>query len=303
MFRIIIYTTLLWVGFYQVSHGQDLEPRRWSHLPIDTNFIGVAYARTEGNIYLDPVLRIEEVKANINTAIASYLRSFGLLGKTARIDVLVPFQDAHWDGLVNGEPTVAERSGVGDPRIRLSFNFLGSPALKGKEFNNYHTTNAKNTVAGIALSIRVPLGQYYNDKLLNLGSNRYTIRPQLGFVHTWGPWSFELSGSVLFFTDNDDFWNGNRREQNPLFATQSHLIYTFRPGLWASVSAGYDYGGESTINGNKKDDTRSDNLYALSAGYPVSRTTSIKLAYVRGRTREDVGSDTDNFILAFTKMF
>ncbi len=40
--------------------AEELEPRRWSHLPIDTNFAGTGYAYTEADISFDPVLRIED---------------------------------------------------------------------------------------------------------------------------------------------------------------------------------------------------------------------------------------------------
>jgi hypothetical protein len=40
--------------------AQDIEPCRWSHLPFDTNFLGVAYAYTTGDIFLNPVMQIED---------------------------------------------------------------------------------------------------------------------------------------------------------------------------------------------------------------------------------------------------
>jgi hypothetical protein len=48
-------------------HAQDIEPRRWSHLPLDTNFLGVGYAYTSGDIFLNPVLQIEDGKFDMNT--------------------------------------------------------------------------------------------------------------------------------------------------------------------------------------------------------------------------------------------
>ncbi|TNF35621.1 MAG: transporter, partial [Gammaproteobacteria bacterium] len=33
------------------------DPRRWSHLPMDTHFGGIAYAHTTADIALDPVLQ------------------------------------------------------------------------------------------------------------------------------------------------------------------------------------------------------------------------------------------------------
>jgi len=38
----------------QVAAGQALEPRRWSHLPVGANFVGVGYVYSEADILFDP---------------------------------------------------------------------------------------------------------------------------------------------------------------------------------------------------------------------------------------------------------
>ena len=303
MYRLPLYVLLVYAALLNVSSAQELEPRRWSHVPVDSNYFALAYVRTDGDVLFDPVLRIEDATVSINTISATYLRSFDWSGKTARIDIRLPYQKATWKGLLDGLPAKAVREGLGDPRIRLSVNFFGAPALKGKAFQAYRASHTTNTVVGAALAITLPLGEYKEDKLLNLGQNRFRIRPQLGVVHTRGPWSFELTGSAFFYTDNNEFWNGNKREQDPLFALQTHIIRSFRHGIWASISAGAVRAGQSTINGEKKDDQKEDFLYALSAGLPVSRTSSIKIAYARGRTHKDVGSDADNIAVGYIRAF
>lgn len=301
--RLALYAVLVWGALLNLAAAQELEPRRWSHVPVETNFIGVGYINTSGDVSFDPVLLIEDATVDINTVSATYLHSFDWSGKTARIDVRVPYQKAVWKGLLEGAPAKAVREGIDDPRIRLSVNFIGAPALKGKEYQAYRASHTTNTVVGAALAVTLPLGQYKEDKLLNLGQNRFIIRPQIGAVHTRGPWSFELTGSAFLYTDNDEFFNGNKLEQKPLLALQAHVIRSFRRGIWASLSAGAVRAGESTINGEEKDDTKEDFLYALSAGLPVTRTTSVKIAYVRGRTGRNVGSDTDNIGIGFIKAF
>ena len=303
MLQKLLLFILLWTSLTGISLAQDLEPRRWSHVPIDTNYLALAYANTQGDIFFDPVLRIENGTVSMHTLLTSYLRSFNLMGKTARFDVRLPIQMATWEGLLDGEPAMVEREGIGDPRLRWSVNVLGAPALKGKEYQDYRAANPTNTSVGVALAVTVPLGEYMQDKLLNLGGNRYVISPQAGIVHTHGPWSYELTGSVLFFTDNNAFFNGNRREQEPLHVVQGHVVRTFARGIWGSVSAGYDWGGQSRVNGEEKDDRRSDFLYALSVGMPVSKTAAIKASYVRASARAEVGSDSDNIVIAYTRMF
>jgi len=283
--------------------AQDIEPRRWTPLPVGMNVLGAGAVYTDGDIAIDPVLELEDVTVEAKTVITSYLRAFDLAGQSARFDVRVPYKDARWEGLLAGERASTERRGLADPRLRLSVNFIGAPALKGKAYQAYRAAHSVNTVVGAALSVRLPLGEYKKDKLINLGGNRYVFRPQLGFVHTRGHWSYELTGSVLLYTKNDDFFGNNKREQAPLYALQTHLVYTAPQRWWVSVGAAHDRGGETKINGEKKDDERRDLLYGISAGLPIGSRSSVKLAYVASRTSEDVGVDSDSMVLGFSIRF
>jgi hypothetical protein len=84
--------------------GQDIAPRRWSHLPIGGNFAGAGYAHTTGDIYFDPALRLENVQFDLQTVAVKYIRSFESFGKSARVDLAQPYQFGQWTGLVNGVP-------------------------------------------------------------------------------------------------------------------------------------------------------------------------------------------------------
>ena len=114
--------------------AQDLQPRRWSHLPIDTNFGGVGYAYTNADVAFDPVLMIEGVKLELNSLPLKYIRTFKLAGKSARVDLLQAHQDAEWNGLVDGVPTRVTRSGWTDTVLRFAVNLVGAPPLKGAEY-------------------------------------------------------------------------------------------------------------------------------------------------------------------------
>jgi len=301
--RIIIGTALGFLLFTVPGFAQDIEPRRWTPLPVGMNVLGAGVIHTDADIALDPVLELEDVTADVKTVIVSFLHAFDLWGQSARFDARLPYQDARWEGLLAGEPAAAERRGPGDPRVRLSVNFLGAPALKGKEFQTYRASHPVNTVVGAALAVTLPLGEYKQNKLLNLGENRFVFRPQLGFVHSRGHWSYELTGSVFLHTDNDDFFGNNKREQDPLYALQTHLIYTSPQRWWVSLGAAHDGGGESSINGDKKDDERRDLLYGISAGLPIGSRFGVKLAYVASRSKEDVGKDSDSVAFAFSTRF
>jgi hypothetical protein len=258
--------------------------------------------RSQGDIAFDPVLEIEDAQFNSTATIFSFLHAFDLLGKSARVDVRLPHVSTRWKGLLKGAPASTGRTGPGDPRLRLSINFLGAPALDAAALREYRAERPINTVAGAALAVTLPVGDYEEDKLLNLGQNRFSVRPQLGGVHTRGPWSYELTGSVFFYTDNNDFV-GMKRAQDPLLAVQTHLIYASPRGWWTSIGAAYDEGGESRIDGVRKDDRRRELLYGLSAGFTHGRHSSLKLAYVGSRTQEDLGADADYLALSLSIRF
>jgi len=282
---------------------QDVEPRRWTPLPTGTGVVGAGYLYTSGDIAFDPVLKVEGATLNARTWAFSFLHAFDALGKLARVDVLLPQQHARWKGLLNGEPREVDRRGIADPLLRLSVNFLGPPALDAAGLRAYQTAHPVYTVAGAALAVTLPLGEYKPDKLLNLGQNRFVIRPQIGVVHRRGPWSYELTGSVFFFTDNTELYPDQTRAQDPLLALQGHIVYTANTGWWVSVGAAHDWGGESSVDGVRKDDSKRDLLVGLSAGLPVGRRASAKIGYVGSRTGEEVGADTDSIAVAVSFRF
>ena len=277
------------------AFGQDLEPRRWTPLPPGLNVVGAGYIRTGGDVLFNPVLLIEDAEVEGHTTAVSYVRSFAIAGKLARLDVVVPWQNLRWTGLLDGTPAEANRIGLADPKIRLSMILAGGLP---------DPSASSNTVVGAAVAISIPLGEYFGDKLLNLGQNRVVIRPQIGILHTRGKWSYELSGSTFLYGDNDDFYGGSTLEQDPLYAIQAHLIRTFsKPGYWAALSAGYGWKGQSTIDGARVDDSRRLFLSALAVGLPIGKSQGIKFAYIRIRTNTNKGADTDSLAIGWSYRF
>jgi hypothetical protein len=299
-FAALILLGLLAVMPPPSSFALELEPRQWNHLPVGTNFFGVGYAYTQANIYFDPALRLEDVEMGLHTMAAKYIRTFGLFGKSARIDLSQGYQDGQWTGLLDGTQASTSRSGLTDTFVRLAVNLYGAPALSGKAFQRYRAAKNTGTIVGIGLALRLPTGDYMEDKLINIGKNRFALRPQLGISYHRGKWAMEASGEVAFHGENDEFFNGNRLEQKPLYIVHGHLVYTFLPGLWVEASAGYDHGGESRLNGIDNNDTRRDIAWALRFAYPISRTLGVKVSYINSRTLESVGFDSDTVSAGFS---
>jgi hypothetical protein len=284
-------------------NAQDIEPRRWTTMPLGTHVIGAGYGYTSGEILFDPVLNAEDVTVDIHAFAAVYVQPFKIGKKLGRVDFLLPYATARWDGLLSGVDTTVKRNGLSDPRIRLSVNLIGPNAMGPKEMMQYLKEHPVNTIFGASIAVTLPLGQYDETKLLNLGKNRFVIRPQMGMVHNWGFWSYELTGSVFIYTNNNNFFNDQERKQDPVFAIQTHLIRRFSNKMWVSLSGGYGLGGQSIVNGLQKDDEHGDFLWSLSFGSPITKTQAFKVNFVRYETTRDVGSNTNTIAVSWSKLF
>ena len=299
IFRAIVICTAFWVGLASPpgspAFAQELEPRRWSHLPIGQNFASLIYARTEGDISFDPELGIEEAQGDVDTMLAGYVRSFALFDRSARIEVRQAWQHGRWDGLVNGVPTVVERDGPSDTFVRLAVNLIGGPPLSGRDFAAHRSTNDVETIVGAAIGVQLPTGEYFEDRLINLGSNRFTIRPQLGVQHRRRNWTFEATGTAWIYTHNDSFFNGNSLARDPLFSLDGTIIYTFNSGIWAAASVGIGVGGQTAINGVANEDRREDVAWALGAGFPITRWLGLRANYVDSHRWRLIGNESRTF--------
>lgn len=292
---------ILWAA--SPGHAQELEPQRWRHLPIDTNFVSLAYIHNDSDISLEPALRIENATMNLDTWALGYTRTFELFDKTAQVQIIQPWQEGDWSGTVNGQAAAISREGFGDTQVRFAIDLLGAPPMNVGDYAAYQASPEPKTVLGVALGVQLPTGEYMSDKLINLGTNVYTFRPEIGFVHERGRWSFEASGSVSIYTNNSDFFGGNRLEQNPLYFAQTNVLYRFTPGLWAAGGIAYALGAETTVNGIANNDQKENILWGFAGGYSITPWLGLKLQYVRSERLVDVGNDSNRYIVSLSTFF
>ena len=260
------------------AKAQDAEPRAYSNTPIGLNFLISGYIYSQGKLAFDPDTAIADAKFHSNTGVLAYVRSFDVGGQSAKFDVIVPASSFAAQGLLNGQPREREMLGLGDPRFRVSVNLFGAPALSPKDFASYR----QDLIVGVSLQVSAPLGQYDDTKLLNLGNNRWSFRPELGIAKAWGPWTVEVAPSVTFFSDNTDFFGGNTFSQSPIYAVQGHVIYTFQSGIWMALDGTYFAGGHTSLNGVKSDNEQRNTRAGFTLALPVDRNNSLKLSASTG---------------------
>ena len=285
---------VFWLLYPGLAAAQELEPRAYSNAPVGMNFVGAIYGISRGNVIVDASLPVEDFRVTAHNLGAVYVRALNFFGKHGKVRAQAPFVWLSGDLKVAGRDTSGARTGFADARVSLSVNFIGAPALSPGEFRNYQ----QKTVAGASLIISIPIGQYYEDKYVNLGANRWAFKPELGVSQRMGKWYLEAFGGVWLFMDNNEYLRTSALEQKPLFTIQGHLSYVFKPGLWLAVNGGYADGGETSVNGNFKSDFQKNWRVGATFSLPFGRQHALKVQLHTGAATR-AGSDFDALAIAY----
>src|SRR5262249_18373312 len=124
----------------------------------------------------------------------------------------------------------------------------GGPALNFAEFAAYKPT----TTVGASLAITAPTGLYHTNRILNLGSDRWSFKPEIGISQPFGPdqkWQVDVYANAYFYTDNTAYHGAEILRQQALPGFEGHISYAFIDNLWASLDTRYSFRGETFVNG------------------------------------------------------
>ena len=270
------------------ASAQDIEPRAYSNAPIGVNFLIGAYVYTRGGIAFDSSLPIVDPELTTSSAVAAYARVIEIAGQSARVEAIVPYAWLSGSATYGGEPVERIVDGFTNAAFRLSVNLYGAPAMTLKEFAGWE----QDLIVGASFRVTVPWGQYDDTRIVNIGTNRWSFKPEVGVSKAIGPWTLELTAAATFFTDNDDFYGGKTRAQDPLFSAQTHVIYSFPRGIWGSLDATYFAGGRTTIDGALNADLQQNWRVGGTLSLPVDRHNSIKF-YASSGVSSRTGNDYD----------
>jgi hypothetical protein len=270
-----IVKVLLMAGlavFSVSTREQQLEPRAYANTPVGMNFLLTGYGHTEGSVGTDAGSPLEDAQVTTDTLLLGYARSFGILGKSAKAGVSAGETWISGSASFQGQTYSRSVSGLTDVAIQGSINLYGAPALTLSEFTNYQ----QKLIVGTSLTITAPIGDYDDKKLLNIGNNRWSFRPELGFSQCFGRLTLEVVPAVTLYTDNEDFL-GRTKSQDPLYSVQGHVIYSFRRGFWGSVSGTYYTGGSTELNGIGQNNLQENYRVGAMLSVPLGENESIKV--------------------------
>ena len=261
------------------ARAQDLEPKAYSASPVGAAFLVLGLSRSTGSVLTDPTLPLTDVEATISGAPLAGGLTFGLFGKLALVTAALPYAWGTVTGRVGDDAGKVARSGLADARAKLSVNLVGNPAMGLRAF----VKAPRKTIVGTSVVVSAPTGQYDGAKLINLGTNRWAFKPEVGVAVPKGRWDFDAYIGVWLFTNNGDFYPGGRlRSQNRVAALQGHASYTFKPRLWAAVDATWYQGGAASVDVAEPSGEMNNSRLGATVSFPLGRQQSFKVAYSSG---------------------
>lgn len=292
-----IFSAFLLGGFFSAT-AQDLDPRAYVRTPMKTTTMISGFSFSDGEVLAEATLPIQNIRAKVQIASIAAAKSFNFFGKTSSILVAVPYSWAQVSGEVFEQFREITRSGFADTRLRWTVLFAGAPAGTVEEVKK----STQRTILGASINMVLPTGQFFSDKLINIGANRFAFRPELAISHRLGKrWIVDFYPGLWFFTNNTTFYPGNNlRSQQPMGTFQGHVSYNINPITWIALNATYYTGGTSSVEGVFNDDRQSNLRLGGTLVFPTGKFSSLKLAGSTGAVVR-IGQDFTTFSVGWQR--
>jgi hypothetical protein len=256
---------LFWLFLFGLlsSHvrAQEIEARAYSNAPIGISFITGGLAQAKSSSY------------TLTSQVVSLTHVIDVAGQSGRLSLVVPYAELSGTGTISGQVINASAEGLSDPMIKASVNLYGAPALTPSQFKSYQ----QDLIIGASLAASIPWGKYNSNQMVNVGANRSVIQPGVGASQAVGPWRLELAGMAMIYTSNTNYLGSNTLSQNPMYSTETHVIYYFPNTAWISGDATYFFGGQTFINGNPANGPQENWRFGSTLSYPVNLHNAIRL--------------------------
>lgn len=282
-----LLSTLILATTWTVSMAGDT--RGYIPAPADTVGVLFYYWHTSGfEKYKDGDKVADDFNLSANTQIFRPVYYTALASMPATIQALIPFGDITVDGTSVGNKSFSS-SGLADPTILAGIWPISNPETK--------------TWLGITEWFKMPLGEYDNKRVLNMGANQWAFKSEIGFVKGWGDFYLELSPYIEFYTDNSDAGAASATlEKDPTYAMETHLSYDISKTVLVSLDHYYKKGGETTVADVAMDDEAETHALQFTLGVTPAPKQKLLLQYLQDLSVEN-GSKTSRFGARYTYIF
>ena len=263
----------------------------WKSL-VGGSAVPVIYMDASGNSNpMDPAnFIIPDSSFEASVALGGYAQTFSLFDRSALVAALLPVGRISANASLFGLDFTESTNGYGDPTLEFVINLVGPPPIKNIPDQIRYEPGFS---LDLLVDLIVPIGEYDDKQLLNMGQNRWYGRVATPIVWQIGSWvpgrrtTLEFLPSAWVFADNDDFM-GHELSTDPKFQVEAHLTRDFHKDLWGSVDLNWMYGGQSSLDGNDGEDLDMLGM-GFTLGYHVNENIQLTAGYMASVNDNDPG--------------
>jgi hypothetical protein len=269
------------------------------------NAVPVIYQDFSGNSNpLDPAHAVSpESTIDAEIATVGVAKMLPLFDRTATIALLGTMGRVSSTAEAGGETVSESARGYGDPMVELGINVIGPSAIMNiPDMIRYEPKFSLDLIADIYF----PVGEYDNERAVNLGQNRWYGRVGAPIVWQFGAWvpgrrtTLEALPSLWLFGDNTDFL-GETLSTDPTFQLETHLTRDLTASLWASLDGTWKTGGENTVGDGEEGDAVDILGVGYTLGYQVNDNLAFTFSYMSTVNDSDPGDlQMDVFRISLT---
>jgi hypothetical protein len=278
----LTWTTVFVASSLALLKAQDLSPRAYVITPLHFNAVTFTYAYYSGSLLFNGAAPITGATGTYSVPAITYYHSFGMFGRSANLNIALPYAIGTFQGEVGGQGQQIYRSGLVDTTYRLSVNLRGGPAMQAREYAKWN----EKTLLGVSLKVVAPTGQYDPNKLINWGSNRWAFKPEFGYSRRRKHLVLDAYAGVWLYTTNQRYYSPSGPQpqtEQPIGSFEGHLSYDFKPRLWLSLDGNFWFGGITSLSGIENLATRqTSSRIGVTASLPLSKHQSVKVSYANG---------------------
>jgi hypothetical protein len=258
------------------ARAQFTDAHSYDNTPVGVNQLEVGYAFVHGDASIDTSLVIAGANLDLNQGTIGYTRYFGLFQRLMWVEAALPL--ARLGGSVTGTRIEGATAGAGDSSYALAMLLKGGPALSVAQFDNYEPA----TAIGVSLAVTAPTGRYNFDKILNLGSDRWSFKPEVALSHPFGPeqkWQLDAYANTYFYTDNTTYRGREILRQEPLAGLEGHVSYSFNDSLWVSLDTRYSFRGATSVDGVDQNDSQQNVIVGSEMNMSINSRHSLLFTF------------------------
>lgn len=281
-------------------------PRAYMLTPADSQILTAYGLFLDGNQNLDPGATSRNLDLDVDVGVLQYTHSFSLFDNACGAFLIAPFGSTEGTFNFPRFSLTGKSSGLADIQLGGVFGLYGSPALEVADYLTYDPGFS----LGLLAKLTAPTGEYDENKVINLGSNRWGLQVGVPMGYYLGEsflddelTTFELLPSVFFFGDNSDPFRAGESSQDPLFQIEAHITRNLSRMVWVSLDANYQYGGETSTDGISGNDSRESFGLGGTIGVNLSKTLSINATYGGIISHNDNGADGHMFRVKMAYLF